>query len=116
MKCPGCGMFIPTTTRRKDHKTSRAAASKSERDRALVEGMVLRFMLEWCEPVTDEFLDAKLASPGQAESRYRRRRTDLTEQGLIEHSGYAVNSRGNRVKRWTLTLAGIAEAKRRLST
>lgn len=114
MKCPHCGEWIDRPTRADDHHTSKEAAEKMRITAENIRGRVLVAMFKCGQPMTDEEIDADLrTSEDQAESSFRRRRTDLTDMGLVEWSGKdRRNSRGNKSKLWTLTLLGMAEAGR----
>lgn len=76
-------------TRNPDHATSEKAAVKVKR--RTIRALVLSLAEDWPEAFTDEEMDAKCrkAEPdkNRAESSYRKRRTELTDDNIIVDTG-----------------------------
>jgi hypothetical protein len=92
----------PGTVRRNDHETSIQAALDLEPNQPKLKARVLRFALD-AGPggFIDQDLFKALASPDDAESSLRKRRTELTERNWIMESGFSrPNSRGRDSKVW----------------
>ena len=90
----------PPATRTNDHQTSLRAAARAAAMQDTIKGRVLRFAHE---RGAEGFIDADLlaAFPDSPESSHRKRRTELTSEGLILDSGQTrENGHGNAEVVW----------------
>jgi hypothetical protein len=90
----------PPATRQDDHPTSSRAAAKVAAAQETIKARVLRFAKE---AGADGFIDADLLAkfPDSPESSHRKRRTELTTEGLIVDSGRTrTNDHGNAEVVW----------------
>lgn len=90
----------PPATRTGDHPTSSKAAARVAAEQDTIKARVLRFAKD---KGLDGFIDADLlaAFPDSPESSHRKRRTELTSEGLIVDSGQTrQNDHGNAEVVW----------------
>jgi hypothetical protein len=82
----------PPATRTGDHPTSARAAARAAAEQDTIKAQVLRFAKD---KGADGFIDddLKAAFPDAPESSYRKRRTELTSDGLILDSGQTRQNR-----------------------
>jgi hypothetical protein len=87
-----------------DHETSKKAARRLKPGLSVKQQLVLDVLTRSPDGLTDSELRAemeRLGYPSGGESTYRKRRTELTEKGLVVYAGHVKpNPNGNPEKVW----------------